>query len=184
MNVTSSKSTLYKSKDVIGSVLSRWRTEKVSNFVKGRTLVDLACGDNRLVRHLGFGKGVDIKDYGDVDIVHADFTRLPFEDGSVDTVTILAALNYFDNPEATLRDIRRILKEDGVLIVTFLKKTVSTIWHKLRDRGLPRVAFSESELTALAKAAGLRITKKSHFMLGLNCVYVLEKDAHSNRPRD
>lgn len=170
-------STLYKSKDILGSFLSHWRTQQVSRFIKPGQLVDLACGDNRLVRSLGYGVGVDIQNYGDVDIVQKDMTQLPFSNSSVDTVTILAALNYFNDAVGTLKDIRRILKDDGVLILTFLRKPVSAAWHMMRDRGLPRVAFSETELKEMAQAAGLELIKKSYFMLGLNCVYVLKKKA-------
>ncbi|MCK6439729.1 MAG: class I SAM-dependent methyltransferase [Planctomycetes bacterium] len=141
--------------------------------MRGPVFVDLACGDNRLVRTLGFGTGVDIKNHGNADIVHPDFTHLPFADGSVNTVTILAAINYFDNPEAALRDIRRILSHDGVLILTQLSKTLSGFWHVFRDRSLPRIAFSSRELKALIDATGLEVRAKRRFMLGVNTLYII-----------
>ena len=166
---------LYSSLDMLGSLLSNWRTRAVTPLVHGTELIDLACGDNRLVRKLGFGKGVDIHDYGHADLVINDFSSLPYQDGSVDTVTILAALNYFPNPVPVLQEIRRILKDDGTLLVTLLDKQVSSIWHKVRDRGLRRVAYSDTEVRDLFEPAGLQIKEIRRFMLGLNKIYVIGK---------
>jgi SAM-dependent methyltransferase len=175
------KEALYGRRDRLGAFLSAQRTRAVLPFVREGTLVDLACGDNRLVTALGHavrgvrGIGVDIRDYGSVDLVREDLADLPFADLSVDTVTILAALNYFDDPVSVLREARRILKEAGVLIVTLLDKRLSRIWHVFRDRSLPRIAFSENELRALLEKAGLRIAARHSFMLGLNRIYIIEK---------
>lgn len=170
------KSKLYNFFDPLGVFLSNWRCRAVSRHIKGKQLVDLACGDNRLTSKLGFGTGVDITDYGRADLVCPDFSNLPFESATVTTVTILAALNYFDEPIKVLQEISRILQPDGVLIVTFLNKNVSSFWHQIRDRGLPRVAYSERELTALLSQTDLKIAAKHHFMLGLNCIYLIRKN--------
>ncbi len=173
----SDKPNLYSYNDIIGLILSVWRCRAVAPCVQGKQLMDLACGDNRLVKLLGFGTGVDISPYKGVDIVHPDFTHLPFDDKSLDTVTILAALNYFDNTVEVLRDIERILKDDGVLIISFLNQRVSKIWHLIKEKDItPRVAFSVSELNDYLAEAGLFITQKKHFMLGVNCIYLIKKE--------
>lgn len=138
--------------------------------------MDLACGDNRVVRALGAGVGVDIADYQGVDVVCRDFTRLPFRDSEFDTVTILAALNYFDDPDAVLREIRRILRPDGTLLVTFLNKNVSRLWHSIRERQItPRPSFDRVELMTCLRAANLRIVDERSFMLGLNTIYFIKR---------
>jgi SAM-dependent methyltransferase len=165
---------LYSRKDVIGWVLSEWRARAVHPYVTG-SFLDLACGDNRLVRRHRSGVGVDIVGYRGVDVLCRDFSRLPFRDRHFDTVTIVAALNYFDDPVSVLREVRRVLKPDGTLLVTFLNKTLSTLWHKVRERKItPRPSFDEAELTTCLQAANLRIVSKKSFMLGLKTIYFIK----------
>lgn len=53
----------------------------------------------------------------DVDLQRADL-RLPFEDESVDLVTLLAVIEHFPNtPRIVLEEAQRILRPDGLLIV-------------------------------------------------------------------
>ncbi len=47
----------------------------------------------------------------------ADTSALPFADGSFDLVTSNMVFEHVENPEAILREIRRILREGGRLIV-------------------------------------------------------------------
>jgi len=165
---------LYSRSDVIARVLSAWRARAVQPYVVGH-LLDLACGDNRLVRRNRSGVGVDIVDYPNVDVVSPDLSRLPFPDHHFDTVTILAALNYFDEPDTVLREVRRVLKPDGTLLVTFLNKTISRIWHKVKERDItPRPSFDEAELTTCLRAARLRIVAKKSFMLGAKTIYFIK----------
>jgi ubiquinone/menaquinone biosynthesis C-methylase UbiE len=46
-----------------------------------------------------------------------DATDLPYEDASVDAVVLTAALGEIPEPAAALREIRRVLKPDGRLVV-------------------------------------------------------------------
>lgn len=46
-----------------------------------------------------------------------DATRLPYEDVSVDGVVLTAVLGEIPDPGAALREIRRVLKPDGRLVV-------------------------------------------------------------------
>src|SRR5262245_45164771 len=47
--------------------------------------------------------------------VHAE--RLPFDDGSFDAVACLGALLYFNDPDAAFREIHRVLRPRGDLVV-------------------------------------------------------------------
>ncbi len=166
---------LYSRSDIVSWLLSEWRTRAVLPYVTG-TLMDLACGDNRLVRKYGAGTGVDITNYHNVDVLCNDFSNLPFAGNEFDTVTILAALNYFENPGAVLREINRILKPEGTLLVTFLNQEVSRIWHSFWERSItPRPAFNEAELIDCVEAAHMRIVQKKTFMFGLNKIYFIKR---------
>lgn len=165
---------LYKRSDIIGWLLSEWRARAALPCVSGR-LMDLACGDNRLVKKYGSGVGVDIVDYENVNVVCPDLSVLPFGDDEFDTVTILAALNYFEDPVSVLREVRRVLSPGGTLLVTFLNQRVSRLWHSIRERDItPRPAFSEDELLKCLQSAGLTVAQKKHFMFGLNTIYFIK----------
>jgi ubiquinone/menaquinone biosynthesis C-methylase UbiE len=46
-----------------------------------------------------------------------DATELPYEDGSMDAVVLTAVLGEIPDPGAALREIRRVLRPDGRLVV-------------------------------------------------------------------
>lgn len=166
---------LYSRYDVVGRVLSEWRARAVLPYAVGN-LLDLACGDNRLVRINGSGVGVDIVEYQNVDVVCHDLSDLPFGDHEFDTVTILAALNYFEKPVAVLREVGRILKPGGTLLITFLNRKVSRTWHRFRERATtPRPAFDEAELTVCLQAENMHVVRKKKFMFGLNTIYFIKR---------
>lgn len=50
--------------------------------------------------------------------------RLPFEDESFDSISILDVLEHIHDQEAVLKDIHRLLKRDGIRIVTVPQKHV------------------------------------------------------------
>ena len=84
-------------KDSLGSCLLQWRIQAVRSHVSGR-LLDIGCGTNSLVRcYQGEGVGVDVHQWGDVDLLVEDSAELPFGDAQFDTVTIIAALNHIPN---------------------------------------------------------------------------------------
>lgn len=54
---------------------------------------------------------------GNVTPTQGDATALPYEDASMDAVVLTAVLGEIPDPVAALREIRRVLKPDGRLIV-------------------------------------------------------------------
>jgi ArsR family transcriptional regulator len=49
-----------------------------------------------------------------------DLYRLPFADGSFDAVTLQMVLHYADDPAAALAEAARVLRPDGMLVITDL----------------------------------------------------------------
>lgn len=89
-------------------------------------VLDIGCADRWVekqlhpgARYLGLdylvtGKGM----YGARPDIFADASQLPLADGSVDTVVILEVLEHLRSPRAALREIARVLRPRGRLLLT------------------------------------------------------------------
>ena len=131
--------------------------------------------------------GVDVHDWGSVDYIVEDSAKLPFDDASFDTVTIIAALNHIPNREDVLTECGRLLKTNGRIIVTMITPRISAMWHALRspwdadqrERGMTEgeiFGFTSEQLVGTCAAGmDLHSSTRKRFMLWLNSVYVFEK---------
>jgi len=171
------KERYYEKKDFMGQKLSNIRNNNVLPYIQG-VLVDLGCGDGQMINaYEGKSIGVDIEDYGIADIVIKNFNKIPIDSASIDTVTIIASLNYFEDPQKVINECYRMLKNHGQLIMTMPNKTIMKIWHMFREKWAHRSGFNQNELKAICKKAGFILSKKAFFMLGVNSIFVFKKAA-------
>ena len=174
--------------DRLGQYLLRWRVRTVLPHVRGR-LLDVGCGSNTVARRHGHNSlGVDVHQWGDVDLVVPDTSRLPYEGGSFDTVTILAALNHIPNRGEVLKEAYRLLRPGGRIILTMIPPTISQVWHFLRrpwDADQTERGMKQGEVWGLTPAAvrklltdaGFVVRLEKRFMLGINRMTLAEKPA-------
>ena len=164
----------YKKGDVIGEFLKKRRLEAISSKINGK-LLDLACGENDLVRNYsGDGKGIDIADYG-ADQVVSDYHNLPFESGSFDTVSIIASLNYFEDPLKVLIETGRLLQDDGRLIITNTNHNVMKAWHLFRESWAHKSGYSLSSIKSLLSQSSFEVENISYFNFYLSYVITAKK---------
>ena len=139
-------------------------------------LLDVGCGDKPFARwfdgHVTRYLGADLVSSpylgGGRPEVFARAERLPFRDGSVDTVLGLSMLDHFPEPEPLLREVHRVLRPGGILVLEFpqmvplhdephdyLRYTrFGAAWH------LERAAFEPLDMIpigGLAARVGLRM---------------------------
>jgi len=62
-------------------------------------------------------RGATERGLGNLAPTQGDATKLPYEDGSVDAVILTAVLGEIPDSAAALREIRRVLRPDGRLVV-------------------------------------------------------------------
>ena len=172
--------------DRLGQNNLKKRIECVLPHVRGE-LLDIGCGGNHLVKSYSEkGTGVDVHPWNGVDIVIKDSSKLPFEDEKFETVTILAALNHITNRDDVLKEVHRVLKKDGILIITMLGPKFSKFWHFIRKKSDPDQherhihneevwGFTDDGLVKLLESAGFNVTLKKKFDMGLNTMMVAEK---------
>lgn len=93
------------------------------------THLDIGSGDGSLIRLLSGRYKLTSRacDYTDalmelpgqaVDVVNLDNDPLPYPDDSLDLVTFTEVIEHVENHRAVLRDIRRVLKPGGLLVIT------------------------------------------------------------------
>jgi SAM-dependent methyltransferase len=147
-------------------------------------LLDVGCGFNELVRRHGDGVGVDVYPWPEIDIL-CDTRRLPFRDASFDTTALLAVLNHVppQDREAVLKEVHRVLRPAGRLLVTMLDPVTGRIIHRLRlrqdpdqhERGMLEeedYGLWDSEVRRLLEESGFRVERRRRFVFGLNNLYV------------
>ena len=173
-------------KDQLGKLLLEKRIAMVLPLISGKAL-DLGCGTNELMRRYGSqGMGVDVHQWGRVDLVVEDSSRLPFDEASFDTVTCLGALNHIPNREKVLQEVSRLLKPNGLFLMTMIPPGISKLWHTIRkpwdadqaERGMAEgevYGLSAAQLSTMYRKAGLNLKEVKPFMSGINRLYVCGK---------
>lgn len=140
---------------------------KYTGADKGGTLVDLGCGTGTFSRYLSKGMGGNGKVIGvDLDTTFLDFARgkaeeqglsqilefrksnvyeLPFEAGSIDSITDHTLLINLDDPDRCIKEELRVLKDGGTI------STATFIWGYFP----PQRLISSPEYDPLAKTQAI-----------------------------
>jgi ubiquinone/menaquinone biosynthesis C-methylase UbiE len=121
--------------------------EFIKNFNKNDLIADLCCGNGRHLLYsadyckkvigldiskelLGIVKGKIYKrKIYNIDLLHSDVTNLSIKDDKIDAVLYIASLHNIKGREKriqSLRELRRILKNDGMALIS--------VWSKWQDR--------------------------------------------------
>ena len=115
--------------------------------VKARTVLELATGTGLIAKHIvNAAAHIEATDASPEMITEAkrdnrsaklhfsvqDMFRLPYADGSFDAVIVSNALHIVPQPEKALREIRRVLKDDGVLIAPTFTHSENSFSGKVR----------------------------------------------------
>lgn len=171
--------------------LRQERFRAVLPWVSGR-LLDIGCGDNRLVRLHGQGVGVDVYDWGGGAMILPDCARLPFPDSAFDTVSIIAALNHIPNREEVLAEAHRVMSKEGHLLITMIDPVLSYLGHRLlwwysedKERGMEPgevYGFRSRDLIKMVEKGGFRLSFHRRFIYGLNNLFIFNKQGYTQMP--
>ena len=164
------------------------------------TVLELACGTGLLsVKIAPIVKHLEATDFSAEMIKQAkmksysaklhfsvqDATQLPYAPESFDVVVISNALHIMPDPKASLRNIRRVLKDDGILIApTFT--AAGSIGGRIRIRIMELSGFrvfhkwTPESFLAILRENGFKIQKGEVFKGGLTLTYA-EAKKENNR---
>ena len=128
----------------------------------GGVVLDLGCGSGLLFNEVSSQSkmivGLDIsgklllkaKDQADkskkVFVLQADADHLPFKDASFDVIFAFTVLQNLPKPDVTLKELERVNKRGGRIVVTGLKKAFpfSTFVDALEGSGMKVISFIDN----------------------------------------
>lgn len=137
----------------------RWRREVAEAIipVPGMRILDLAAGTGTSSRPLADAGALVVptdlslgmlrvgkQRHPELNFVNGDALRLPFADQSFDAVTISFGLRNVEDTVAALREMRRVTKPGGRLVIcefsTPTHPMMASIYHNLVMKALPKLA--------------------------------------------
>ena len=122
----------------------KWKIEKekrelIANELKkvcSKNNLDLGAGANSYISSTCFDfsdKALNLNDNCSKKIVGDLEKGLPFDDNQFDSVTAIFVLNYIDNFVNLLKEIGRVLKENGVFVAVFGAKGINE-WQAVKEK--------------------------------------------------
>lgn len=180
------------------------RMRTVAKYCKGKVL-DIGCGPGNLFINKFIGSedgiGIDIYPYKGVGMIVDDMTKLPFDDCTFDTVTLIAVGGHIPKSKrhAEFQEFARILKKGGILVMTEgepITQYLVHVWvHCLSrlqgtldvdsERGMEEdeeYCMPREELISHLNTPPLKFVQRGRFMWGLNNIYTAEKINISTYP--
>lgn len=178
--------------------LRKMRTKKVLSILKkykNIKLLDIGCGRHyELLKaaesYIDEGYGIDCK----VPDIHIGklktkkikiLKKLPFKDKTFDFVTMLAFLEHLDKPLIIIKEIERILKPKGKLLITvpsrYSKPLLVFFSRKLKIVSIEEINdhkkyYNFKDVEKLIKTTDLlRIDEHKYFQLFMNNFFIISK---------
>lgn len=166
--------------------------DRIPTKIKDKEVLELATGPGLLAKHVAYAakrmiatdysegmiKEAQKGDYADnLTFEIADATQLPYADHSFDVVLIANALHVMPEPEKALREIDRVLKEDGLLIapnfVSHKAGLISRLWSWiLKLAGIKfEHQWSGEEYLAWLKEHGWKVLYKKNCPARISLMY-------------
>lgn len=168
-----------------GAVTTRFK-DAIASKATG-VMLDLACGPALLMASLAstmrLSVGVDVTPKmlqtaratcraspANTQFVESLAERLPFATAAFDCVVTRLSIHHFQDPLVVLREVKRVLKSDGLLVIGDLissddptERRLHNALEQLRDPSHIRM-LPASELLEVVTAAGFRVTATDHWL--------------------
>lgn len=175
--------------------LQSWRHRKIVSLVPANArLLDLGCGYRgkfleKIRDNISSGVGIDIAvdpglSNGKIRLMAHNLNEsLPFSNNEFDMAVSLASLEHLEEPGRALKEIFRVLKPDGILLLTapsvFAKPVLEFLAfvglvsrQEIRDH---KNYFDKGTLTSLCQKAGFSSILHRYFQMGMNNFLVATK---------
>ncbi len=155
------------------------------------SILDVGCGDGLFFEQLSrFGKveGIDVEEALSPNSrwreqIHSG----PFDDSfqpqrEYSVVLMLDVLEHLPAPHAALRNVRRLLADDGFFLATVPAFQAAWTSHDVLNQHVAR--FTKSSMRTLLEGEGFRITEQGYFFHGLWGAKLLVRAYETLSPRE
>jgi SAM-dependent methyltransferase len=153
----------------VGEERMRFRkATRLARVFPGAAVLDIGARDGGLRHYLPSDvryQGIDIApEFARPDVLIQDISKgIPFPDGSYDYAFIIEVLEHVPNPFGTLREIHRVLRPNGVLIVSVPNPYhfKEILWNLFRipDRQGHLYGWTRQTMTRLGEMVGFRLER-------------------------
>ncbi|HEX3251481.1 MAG TPA: methyltransferase domain-containing protein [Pyrinomonadaceae bacterium] len=145
--------------------------EKISSTLNNPRILDVGCGTGanlKMLAGLGRAEGVDIspqavefcRERGLDSVKLGAVEELPYENDSFDLVTALDVIEHLDDDVAGLREMRRVLRPEGRLLL--FVPAFMFLWGVQDDVSNHRRRYTLPSLLKAVEAAGFSVEWSSY----------------------
>ena len=176
-------------------ILREYRIRKILRHIKSwQNVCDIGCGKHMVLLKkineiskncVGVDKKIPPINYSNIKIKQFDIEdRIPMEDDSFDTVTLLAVLEHLDCEKRIIKEIYRILRPNGILLITVptkkAKPFIEFLAFKLNIISKEEVSdhkryYTKDNIKKLLLENKFRCKEIRHFEFGCNIFCKAEK---------
>ena len=167
------------------------QAKKYLETVDARQILDVGCNSGTFTKQVYnvFPEsriyGIDISQkaisyakqkYKNISFNVAWAEKLPFKNKSFDLITCFEVLEHVDNPEKIIKEMSRVLKKRGNMIIivpteNLLFRIIWAFWTIFGPGSVWKHThvqkFTRNNLDVLLRKSGCRIVKKNTFLLGM-----------------
>ncbi|MBE7473080.1 MAG: class I SAM-dependent methyltransferase [Anaerolineales bacterium] len=171
--------------ELLVRLFRKQRTHRLLNLKKSGRILDIGCGRGQMLyefkkrgwqtfgTELTESKAQAAREEFGLDVLTVPLEACGFEDNFFDVVTLWHVLEHLPYPRETLREINRVLKKDGFLVVavphfdSWEARIFKGKWFHL---DVPRhyYHFSLQTLTQMLAITGFKVKSQHHFSIEYN----------------
>lgn len=177
---------VYNSKNPLVSWIMNKRIDVIADMILkmpkiGLRVLDAGCGEGHLLHKLegaaiqGFGIDFDDRFLRDakkrcpyVDFNKQDITNMKFRDNFFDAIVCTEVIEHIEHPEKAIEEMRRVLKPNGMLIISFPNEPLYTFLRFILGRKPVKNpehinSFSPDDMKRLV---GMKLVRQVNLPLG------------------
>lgn len=167
------------------------KLNRVTALCKGKTLLDVGCGNGALIDKVkdkfNYVVGLEpdqellneclhrFEDIGHIDILPLSIEDINMVDEKFDTITTLDVIEHVNDPLEALKHIRDCINPDGIFIMT-APREFDWVWRMLNKNPQHKTIHGLKGWCKLVERAGFKVISSDYvdrrYCIGMCCLIV------------